>query len=106
MLGKTDFSPPMGCTFREGFGDGFGTRRECFGDGRGTSLGRECFSGRKPPLHGVIVFHFLGEFVLIYDCVLQKKVIKQVKIVIFLCFSRKIVIFLLRLFNFLLLLRS
>ena len=28
MLGKTDFSPPMGRTFRERFGGGFGTKRE------------------------------------------------------------------------------
>ena len=50
MLGKTDFSPPMGCTFREGFGDGFGTRREGFGDGFGTYQGRGCLEKRIFPL--------------------------------------------------------
>ena len=50
MLGKTDFSLPMGRTFREGFGDGLSTKRECFGDGFGTYQGRGCFNGRKPSL--------------------------------------------------------
>ena len=43
-------SPPIGCTFREGFGDGFGTKRERFGDGFGTSLGRGCLEKRIFPL--------------------------------------------------------
>ena len=66
---------PNGRTFREGFGDGLS-----------TSQGRGCSSGRKPPLHGVIVFHFFGEFVLIYDCVLQKKGYKMGRIVNFFMF--------------------
>ena len=43
-------SPPIGCTFREGFGDGLDASRERFGDGFGTSLRRGCLEKRIFPL--------------------------------------------------------
>ena len=47
---KSDIFVPKGCTFREGFGDGFGTKREGFGNGFGTYQGRGCLEKRIFPL--------------------------------------------------------
>ena len=37
---KSDIFVPKGCTFRKRFGDGLGTKRECFDEGFGTYQGR------------------------------------------------------------------